>query len=68
MSKIIDISHKSPTKDEIGKTVDELIYANYKWNRQKFPQHSPERYKCIFGNMVETMEQRYQLDIVKGDK
>jgi hypothetical protein len=59
MEQTLDIS-KGVTKDQIDEMVDHLIYSNYKWNRDRNPQIPPERYECIYGDMVKAMEERYQ--------
>ena len=44
----------------VGRLMDELIYANYAHNRQHSPDITPTRWKKVFGEAVDRMENRYQ--------
>lgn len=39
--------------------VSESLYICYKYNRQRSPDITPEKWKCVFGN-IEIMEERFQ--------
>ena len=43
----------------ITEFLDELTYANYKHNRGRAPDITPERWKTTYAN-VDAMEARYQ--------
>ncbi len=57
------------TLDEVinhyPKLVDELTYTCYKYNRERSPDITPERWGRIFAD-VELLEQRYQSELTKG--
>ena len=42
--------------------LDELTYMNYKYNRQRTPEITPEQWGKIYRN-VEALEARYQADL-----
>lgn len=42
--------------------VDELIYRSYVYNRERFPDQTPERWSTVYDN-VPAMERRYQASI-----
>lgn len=39
--------------------VDELVYRSYSYNRERFPDTTPERWSTVYPN-VDAMERRYQ--------
>ncbi len=52
---------ENTTNKEIHGFIDELTYICYKYNRQRSPDISPERWGKIFAN-VNTLEHRYLND------
>ena len=46
------------TKITAGELIGELTYINYKYNRLRSPDISPERWKVVFGNAVDEIETR----------
>lgn len=53
--------------------VDELVYRSYTYNRERFPETTPERWATVYPN-VAAMERRYQEAVnkhaeamIKGD-
>jgi hypothetical protein len=57
----MEIDAKNLTKEHEKMIVDELMYRNYTFNRERTP-HIPVRlYKLVFSN-VDDMEQRYQAE------
>jgi hypothetical protein len=44
--------------------IDELIYRNYRYNRLRSPDISPEKYRLVFAN-ADAMEQRFQREASK---
>jgi hypothetical protein len=51
------------TLDSPDQIIDELMYRSYSHNRRLVPETPPERYKIIFGEAVERMEQRFQMEV-----
>ena len=45
-----------------GDLVDELIYANYAFNRAQFPQKTVAQWHLVFGEATPSFEQRYQAE------
>lgn len=43
----------------INLMVDELTYMNYAYNRRRTPGIAPERWKLVYGERVDGMEQRF---------
>lgn len=50
---------KGPIEESNINPIDELTYRSYKQNRLDNPQVSPERWKSIFGDSVDSMEPRF---------
>jgi hypothetical protein len=48
------------TKIEIVNTIDELVYKNYKWNRQQFPHWTVGEWAGVYGPNAYLMEIRFQ--------
>jgi hypothetical protein len=49
-------------KSDILKIIDDCIYLNYRYNRDRSPDITPEGWKTIFGNKVDKYEVWYQAD------
>ncbi len=49
------------------KLVGELDYICYKYNRERTPEVTPDRWKLIFGNRVDILEPRYQAEYSKQE-
>ncbi len=41
----------------------ELVYRNYRHNREQSPNTSPQQWVKVFGAQVEQLEERYQMDL-----
>ncbi len=52
------------TNGEIHGLIDELTYSCYKYNRQRSPDITPDRWRCCFSN-VEALEQKYQQELAQ---
>jgi hypothetical protein len=52
--------------DDIQKIADDIIYLNYRFNRDRSPDISPERWKAIYGDKVNKFEVWYQADTILG--
>lgn len=48
--------------EQVERTIDDLLYRNYKFNRLRSPHVEPERWDCIYGDRVSELEKRFQLD------
>ncbi len=46
----------------VAELLDELTYANYKFNRQRSPDITPEQWSKIYRN-VGALEARFQADL-----
>jgi hypothetical protein len=64
MTAKINITEQTTTQ-EIKGFIDELTYSCYKYNRERSPDITPERWGCVFSN-INLLELRYQYEI-KGN-
>ena len=49
-----------PRTDSPAALIEELAYANYRYNRQRSPSVTPEQWATVYGAITTQMEQRYQ--------
>jgi len=49
-----------------GELIDELTYTNYKYNRDRSPEITPEQWKVVYGGRITKMEARYQHEKLMG--
>ncbi len=57
----IDIS-KRVDRETASEIIGEATYINYRYNRARTPNVTPEEWAVVFGN-TNDMEQRYQLEL-----
>jgi hypothetical protein len=48
------------TKQELAQAVDEMVYQNYKYNRERAPEIAAERWVAVYGLDALLMELRLQ--------
>ena len=48
------------TKQELADAVDEMVYQNYKFNRERAPEIVAERWVAVYGPNALLMELRLQ--------
>ncbi len=58
-TKVIDLKDAIKSTDAINNLIDDLIYNNYVYNRQRTPDITPEQWKVVYGDTTK-YEQRYQ--------
>jgi len=56
--KTIDIANS--TKEQLVQAVDEMVYQNYKYNRERAPEIAADRWVVVFGPDALLMELRLQ--------
>jgi len=52
--------------EHIKKIIDDCVYLNYRYNRERSPDISVERWKEIYGDRVDTYEIWFQADTILG--
>lgn len=43
--------------------VNELVYRNYRFNREQSPETPPQQWAQVFGARSEQLEERYQMEL-----
>jgi len=46
--------------------VNELVYSNYRYNREISPHITPERWEKVYGAPTKELEKRYQKEVADG--
>jgi hypothetical protein len=64
--ELVKFAREGVKVKHIKDILDDMIYLNYRFNRESNPDISVERWKGIYGDRVDTYEVWYQADTIVG--
>lgn len=53
--------------EHIKKIIDDMVYLNYRFNRERSPEITLDQWRKIYGDRVDVYETWFQADTVLGN-